>query len=322
MIPRFQGENLVRNQALVAALAGGTGALACAARRVIVWPEKGGESVIRRQTAHRLRSILLGGGLAAAASGANAAPAPDPAVNVRAGVLFSDVRTRVRIDPAPDIDAREVGFERDLGLDRGPAILFVDGAYRFAPRWTLGLEYQQLDRRRTARLSRALEIGETVYPVDATVRGRFRSSLYKVQLGWTPIAGERAEMGVSIGAHVTDFLLSIAGEGQVGSAAAAPREERRTVLAPLPNAGLFGRLRLGRGFAARAEANYFQLTLDDVEGGLADLELAVEWQSRRRLGAGLGYRHLGYRLDLARPRFDGAVRYRFSGPILFVTAGF
>ncbi|GAA4753908.1 hypothetical protein GCM10023264_21320 [Sphingomonas daechungensis] len=252
-----------------------------------------------------------------------AAAETDPSFNLRAGVLIARVHTLVRVDPNATLNSQDVVFERDLGFERGPDILFFEGEYRFARRWKVSAEYQRLDRENSKTLDRSIQIGDTTFPLNAAVSGRVRSNLYKVQFGWSAVRNDKAEVGISLGAHLTNFLVSVEGQGSVGgSGILVQRDERRSTFAPLPNAGLFGSVKVGRDFKIGARANYFQLKIDDFKGGLTDAEANVEWKATRNFGVGVGYRFLKYRLDLTKDKFDGAVRYRFRGPALYVTAAF
>jgi hypothetical protein len=42
----------------------------------------------------------------------------------------------------------------------------------------------------------------------------------------------------------------------------------------------------------------------------------------RHLDAGVSYRYVSYRLRMKEPDWNGRVRYQFSGPSLFLRAGF
>lgn len=252
-----------------------------------------------------------------------AAAETDPAFNLRAGVLIARVHTLVRVDPNATLNSQDVVFERDLGFERGPDILFFEGEYHFARRWKVSAEYQRLDRESSKTLDRSIQIGDTTFPLNATVAGRVRSNLYKIQFGWSAVRNDQVDAGISVGAHLTNFLVSVQGQGSVGgSGILVQRDERRSTFAPLPNAGLFGSIKVGRDFKIGARANYFQLKIDNLKGGLTDAEANVEWKATRNFGVGVGYRFLKYRLDLTKDKFDGAIRYRFRGPALYATAAF
>jgi hypothetical protein len=261
-------------------------------------------------------------GLAAACSAATAS-AEDHAFSLRAGAILADVDTRIRVDPVRgDGIGADLDLEDDLGLRETPDIGFVEGGYRFAPRWKINYEYITLSRNRSVSLARDIAVGDTVFPVAATVSGSFASRLYKAHVTWFPVRTDQAEIGLSLGAHVTEFRLVVEGEGTIGNVAGGAREERREVTAPLPNLGISGSYEVIDRVRLSAKANYLQLEVDELTGGLTDFEASVAYEVTENFAIGAGYRSLGYRLDVERERFEGKVRYEFEGPFAFVMASF
>jgi hypothetical protein len=51
-------------------------------------------------------------------------------------------------------------------------------------------------------------------------------------------------------------------------------------------------------------------------------ELGQSCRLFRHLDAGVSYRYVSYRLRMKEPDWNGRVRYQFSGPSLFLRAGF
>lgn len=258
-----------------------------------------------------------------AAGSAVSATAEDRPFTLRAGAILANVDTSVRVDPTrvEGIGA-ELDLESDLGLSDSPGVGFVELGYRFAPRWTVNVQYLRLSRNRSINLAREITVGDTVFPIDARVGGSFASNLYKAHVTWSLVRNDKAEVGLSLGAHVTDFSLAVEGEGTVGEVAGAAREERREITAPLPNVGVSASYELAPRLTVVAKANYLQLRIDELEGGLTDIEANLAYEVTDRLAIGAGFRRLEYRLDVERDRFEGRVRYAFEGPFAFVTASF
>jgi len=229
----------------------------------------------------------------------------------------------VRVDPTRfEGVGVELDLESDLGLSESPAIGFVELGYRFAPRWTANFQYLTLSRDRSVSLSRDITVGDTTFPVDARVAGTFSSNLYKAHVTWSPVLTDKAEIGISLGAHVTDFTFAVEAGGIIGNVAGGAREERREVTAPLPNVGLLASYEVVPRLRVAAEVNYLQLRIDELEGGLTDIEASLAYDVTRRISIGAGYRRLEYRLDLERERFEGRVRYELGGPFAYLTARF
>ncbi|MFN3983285.1 MAG: hypothetical protein ACK4SA_23145, partial [Caldilinea sp.] len=244
-------------------------------------------------------------------------------LNARAGLLFPSLETRVRVDSERLGIGTEFRFEDDLGLSLGRTVPNFEASWRFAPSWLVGVEYFGIDRRNSASLGREIRFGEEVFDVGASVEGRFRSNLYRIQIGWLPVLSDNGHLGLMVGVHLTDFLVGVAGEVSTtaGDGSVRLAQEERDVLAPLPNIGAFGRVKIAGPVSAGGRLNWFSIRVDDLKGGITDAEAYVHWKAKKNFGVGAGYRHLDYRLDIDRS-YTGRIRYRFGGPSVFLTAGF
>lgn len=229
----------------------------------------------------------------------------------------------MRVDPTRfDGIGAEFDFESDLGLGDSPGIGFAELGYRFAPHWTVNVQYQRLSCDQSVSLTRDITAGDTIFPVDTRVDVSFASNLYKAHVNWSPLRTERAEVGLSFGAHVTDFSFAIEAEGNVGGIAGATREERREITAPLPNMGASVSYEVAPRLRVAAKVNYLQLRIDEPKVGLTDIEASLAYDFARRITAGAGYRSFKYRLDVESERFKGQVRNNFGGLFASMMARF
>jgi hypothetical protein len=228
--------------------------------------------------------------------------------------------TTVRIDPTIGTgNGSEVSLERDLDFKRRPVVASGEAGWRFSSNWRLTFEYLGLQRSETATIDRELIIGDTTYPINADVTGSFKSNIYKVQIGYSIIRSEKAELGVSLGAHLTDFGTTLEGQTANGNVIKA---ETRSILAPLPNIGAFGHINLFGPVNLTGRVNWLQLKIDDYKGGLTDADLGLSWRFSENFSATASWRIINYRLDVERDNFEGNIRYRFSGPTVGMVATF
>lgn len=263
-----------------------------------------------------------------AASGAiaqDASPDADHRFFVRGGAFFTDMTTTVLVDSflLPG-DGTTISFEDDVGLAEGRTVPNVEGGWRFARDWRLTFEYFAIDRRQTATLERTIIFDESQFDVGAEVSGRFASKLYKMQVGWSPLLRDNAELGLSLGVHLTDFTVGIAGEVSVAGegTVAGVAEERRDVLAPLPNFGAYGRFDIVDDVSIVGRVNYFEIRIDAYKGGITDGEIGLMWKFHPNFGVGGAYRVLNYRLDIDEEDYRGIIRYRFHGPQVYAIVTF
>lgn len=239
---------------------------------------------------------------------------------LRGGMFFPKMNTSLRIDPSSNNSTGgAISLEKDLDFEDRPVMAFGEAGWRFNRNWRVTFEYFGLERGETAVIDRDLVVGDTVYPINASVKGSFKSNLYKVQVGYSIVRSEKAELGASLGVHLTDFATSLEGQAAGGGAV---KTEARSILAPLPNVGAFGHVRLFGPVNLTGRVNWLQLKIDNYKGGLTDADVGLAWHVARHFSATASWRIIDYRLDVERERFEGRIRYRFSGPTVGVLATF
>lgn len=236
-----------------------------------------------------------------------------------AGLFYPDIDTSVRVQgtsigPA----ATTIDFERDLKFADRAALPSITAGIRLGRNGRMVGEYYRLSRSRKTLLSTAIVFDGVTYPVNASVRGSFSSDVYRVTLGYSFVNTPKVEAGASIGAHLTDFSVGIAGSGSVGTAGASFQERRRRVFAPLPTVGAHLDWRPAPKVALGARADFLSLTIDDYDGRLINAQASAAYEVTRGLSLGAMWRYVDYRLRASKTDWSGQVNYRFSGPMAFV----
>ncbi|RZU02509.1 outer membrane protein with beta-barrel domain [Rivibacter subsaxonicus] len=213
----------------------------------------------------------------------------------------------------------EFSFESDLGLSDRKALPAVLLGMRFFDNWRLEFEYYSLERSATKTLGRQIVWDDTVFDIAAQLHSEFDSSIYRLTAGYSFLKSQDAELGVSLGLHITDFMVSLEGTSNVGIAF---DREAKDALAPLPTLGLYGSYAFSPAFGVRARADYLSLKYQDYDGKLLNFEATLDWRFSQHFGAGLGYRYVDYRLDVTKSDWNGQLKYKFNGPFVFLEAAF
>lgn len=236
------------------------------------------------------------------------------------GMVFRPaIDTSVRVgatnlgDAEPGID-----FEQALGFPQRETLPSVTLGARFGRNWRVTGDFYRLDRRRSAVLDRELVFDGVTFPVDGKVDARFGSDIYRATVGYSFISRRRFEAGTSLGAHVTSFVVALAGDGQVDNRPVGLEARRRRVLAPLPTLGLYAEWRPRPRWLLATRADALSLKIGDYKGGLLNLQASASYEVAHNFALGASWRHVRYRLDVDRTDWSGRLRYRFDGPAAFV----
>lgn len=246
----------------------------------------------------------------------------DDTFYARGGVFFSKVDSSLKLDGNNGSLGTDIDFEGDLSLDRHDTQPFGLIGWRFSSDWRVEAEYFSLSRSGNAVIDRQIVVGDTVYEVGADVGAGLTTSVYRMGFGYSFVNNEQAEVGVRLGAHLTNFKVFVEGVGSVnGNTAALNREERRQ-LVPLPTLGIYGRYDISKTFAIVGRIDYFTLKIDDYKGELIDISGGVTARVTKNIGIGADYRYVDYKLRATANDFTGQVNYKFHGPFVYIELGF
>lgn len=256
---------------------------------------------------------MCASGLAAGQEPWTVNPGLQDGFTLEIGAYFPKVETTARLDSAFG-PGTSVSFEDDLGLDDRKVQAAILGKLRLGQRWRIEGEYFALNRSGTRVINKTINWGGNTYPIGIVVNSEFDSDIYRLSGGYSFIKDTQAELGVSLGLHVTDFNASLA----------SANVARRTgdALAPLPTIGLYGSYAFTPRWLLSGRVDFFSLSYNDYDGSLVNAIAAVDYRFTRNFGVGLGYRYVDYDLDVTKSSFSGGVQYQFSGPVLYLVGSF
>ena len=260
--------------------------------------------------------------IASLAAGQGRAQSLDERYWIEASVMWADLDTRgdFRLPKAPE--GGQMDFERDLGMDDRETLAAISGGYRHSERLTINADIYRLDRSSTEVLKRDIPFEIVTFPATATIDSSFRSDIYRLTLGYSLIRRDNLEAGAAVGLHANDFDIRLAGRGKVGPVEVEEVVRRRTFLAPLPTAGVYGVWRPTPKVTFNGRADYLSLSLGDYHGGVLNMQAGAAYAVSQRVDLGVMYRYVDYDLSIEKRKWAGGLRYQFSGPAVFVRARF
>jgi hypothetical protein len=270
--------------------------------------------------------FLMGGAAIGAVFFAFASSAHAQAVEDRywleAQLFWPDIDTSVAVAGNGGIVGTQIDLESDLKLkDRKSLPAFMAGA-RFGDKWSIIGEYYTLDRSASASATRDLTFDDVTYPAGASISSEFNTDVYRVAIGYSFVRTDKADLGVALGLHVTQFEVGLEGQGHVGAAAIQSQVRKRDALAPLPTLGVYGAYQATPRLTLGGRIDYLSLKVSDYDGRLINAEARLSYRVLKNIGIGVMYRYVDYNLDIEKDRWNGEVAYTFKGPALFLQAAF
>ena len=238
---------------------------------------------------------------------------------INLGAYFPSISTDLQVNVGNDI----IDLEEKLGLSEDETIARLDGYWRFAKKHRLGFGYYRLNRDASTYLSAELPIdGGDPWPANALIASDLSLDFYQLNYMYSFYQGEKWEIGGTIGAYWIRAETTIALAASITEPGDPPIDheagdlfESDTFEGPLPLIGLIFEYYITPKWMMTLKGGYFQLTINDYKGSIANLGASVEYQFTKTFGLGLGYD--GFRLEIeaedANSNNFASLEYKYSG---------
>jgi opacity protein-like surface antigen len=254
-----------------------------------------------------------------------AGPAAAQALNdkywIEVSAYFPKANTTVSVS-RPSFPGTEIDMESDLDLDENETLPAIYAGARLGERWVVAGEYYGLDRQGSRTIERDINFDGATFPVGVEVSSKMKSNIYRLTVGYSFIRTDRAELGAAIGLHATNFEFSLQGDADVDIGVIRRQNQKRTFLAPMPTVGVFGTYEVTPKVILTGRADYLSLDVGDYDGSILNAQAAIAYKVTDMIEIGAAYRYVDYGLDVDKSRYTASVDYDFSGPAVFIRAGF
>lgn len=255
----------------------------------------------------------------------SATPAAAQALNdkywIEVSAYFPKANTTVNVS-RPGLPGTEIDMESDLDLDDSETLPAIYAGARLGKRWVVAGEYYGLDRTGSRTVDRDIDFDGATFPVGVEVSSKMQSDIYRLTVGYAVFRNDRAELGAAIGLHATNFEIALQGDADVGVGVIRQQNSKRTFLAPMPTVGVFGTFEVTPRVILTGRADYLSLDIGDYDGSILNAQAAISYKVTDMIEVGAAYRYVDYGLDVDKGRYTASVDYDFSGPAVFIRAGF
>lgn len=275
-----------------------------------------------------LQTLALPAVLIAAASVGLSAPARaddsdllNDKFNVSLGTFLLSTNTTVRVDGTAGQQGSDVNLGRDLGFSDSTRFR-VDGTWRFFKRHKLRFMYFSNNTDANKSITRDITIGDTTYPASANLHSSNKTTIAELAYEYVFMQRDTFELDGSVGVHSVKFKLGVSGDGTVGGQTGQFSTETATATAPLPVVGLRGLWEFSPQWYFDGQAQYFGLKVDNVDGHLTDLRFGVTRMFGAHFGVGAGWNQFSTKVNLTKAAFEGSLKWRYSGALLYITGAF
>jgi hypothetical protein len=245
----------------------------------------------------------------------------DARFTISLGTFLLSTDTRLALDGTAGQIGTDVNLEQDLGLNNGDRFR-VDANWRIAGRHHVRALYFDYGNTKSHTLDRQIVVGDTTYPVNVTLEAGVSTTIYELAYEYAFLQRDSWELLGSVGAHIADFGFHVSGNGTVNGQPVNARTESSSVTAPLPVAGLRYSWRFADRWYVEALAQYFAVSIDNIDGQIVDLRAGVNWMFSKHVGIGAGWNRFSTDVDISKERYRGSLDWAYSGAQVYVTGSF
>jgi hypothetical protein len=267
----------------------------------------------------RLSKVLIACGLLALSAGtvrAQSGSMPWEKGSIQIGGFITSSDTEMRVNSSTGAVGAVVNVEDALGVGGEKSTYRIDGFYRFGEtrRHQIDLHYFDSRRSGTRVLDQTIQIGDTTFPIGATVATQFDLQFANIEYSYAFFQDDRVRLSVAGGLHTTGVKFKL------DSPPALFQDQSFT--APLPVVGLRGEVAITERWRLKGSIDAFYLEYDQFTGLLADTSLAVEYLPFKHVGFGLGVNNVRMKVESDGDNAEGTdlngeLKFNFTGLLMY-----
>ena len=164
------------------------------------------------------------------------------------GGFFQSFDTTLRLDSAALGRGTEINLEDDLGQDTTKTSFRASGYWRFGRHGRFDFGVITWSRSATKTITKDIEFGDHVYHAGATLDSRLTATQVDAYYAYSFVNTGEVELGAKLGFSAIFNSVKVEGTGSItgpgGTVSANRAADDRSVVAPVPAVGLYGRFTL------------------------------------------------------------------------------
>ena len=242
---------------------------------------------------------------------------------INAGIFNPIKKVNIQADGNITADLEEeIGFDEKFGLSDFETTFTFNFQWRFSKKWRLQAEYFSISNTESTQLTEDVEWNDLIFAEGSSVKGNFSISLYKVFVSRVISTGDKHEFAGGLGIHLLDVSAYLEGNVQVNADELIFKRSQVSVVAPLPNIGLYYIYAPTQKLSLTARIDWFGIKIGDIGGSLWNVSPGVNYQFFKNFGLSLNYKFFRVDVDVDKDNWKGNFNMSFSGPALTVYANF
>jgi hypothetical protein len=236
------------------------------------------------------------------------------------GIYYPKREISIGVDGTVDNDDRLVDIGAAVDLDERDPLPNAQFGWKFGEKWSLNLQYFSSDHSSSRTLDEVVEWEDDVYEVGADVSVATDLAITRVFVSRHFLQSENHDLALGFGVHAIDSGISIAGQATINDGTSEFKSNSASVSAPLPNLEVWYRYSPSKHWLLEAKLDWLSVDLDELSGGLTDLQASAHYNFTDHFGVGLAYQYFRLDADVSKDTWTGAIDFKYSGPVISFNA--
>lgn len=201
------------------------------------------------------------------------------------------------------------------GLDQNLSSFYAAGTWRFLSRHRIDVQYFQADRSGSQSYDRDITIGDTDFPIGATVDASAKSRFLLADYRYSFVKTDDVEVAGVLGLYGGRFEFNLSARGNESPARNAGVNASTTV--PLPLIGGSVDWYVNPQWKISAGVEGLKANIGDVDGSVIVAGASTEYMFVRNVGVGLRYMYTNVDVDVSKSSFHGNITWRMNSVSLY-----
>jgi hypothetical protein len=235
--------------------------------------------------------------------------------SVRLGGFAVRFKTSAQVDSETFGPGTELDLENDTNLSSDETVGRLDGHFRFGKRHRINYGFMSFKRNALRVIDEEIQFGDAFFDIDTELKTKLSTNMIKLAYRYDLVQRPRWDLGLSFGVSAFDVNLDIAATSARGVGAVAQSED---FIAPIPMLGLHTNVHLGKNWYFRASGEIFDVSVDNRQADVSDLQGSFDWYPFKHWGFGIGFNRLRMSYDESRVP-NVSMTYVYSGTMVYVS---
>ncbi len=206
-----------------------------------------------------------------------------------------------------------VNLKHDLGLDDNKVVANVEFNWRPLEKHEFGLGYHTRDADKTSVIPAAFDFNGTHYDTLSTVHAAMDLDSYEAYYIWWAASHENWSLGPRVGLQWQNVKLRLVGQVDADGNPIHGIDDAVSIDVPTVTFGGSWRWTFAKDWKVTADAGYFLLDIDNVDGDVYFGRAGIEWFPWQRSGFVLDYTYNKTNVDVEQSRFHGSMNFIDQG---------